>query len=73
MSPHWISSYWKWFFRGARAFALLLMIVSLAGAVSIAVDRHSQMDRGLKWGLVTLLAALCVLSALMLRAPTRRP
>lgn len=73
MPPQWISSYWKWFFRGARAFALLLMIVSLAAAVSIGIDKHSQMDPGLKWGLVALLAVLCVLGALMLRAPTRRP
>jgi hypothetical protein len=72
MTSRWQSLYWKVFFRTARIFGLLLAVVSLAGAIAIAADRHSHMDNGLKWGLVALMLVMCVLGVLMLRAPVRR-
>jgi len=64
--------YWKIIFGGARVVAFLLMIFSFVVGLGIAIRPAYQMDSGLKWGLVVLMAIIFVISALMLRAPTRK-
>lgn len=66
------SFYWRLYHGGVRLFAFLLMLGSLAAAIGIGVQDDSVMDVGLKWGLVALMILFFVLSALALRAPTRK-
>lgn len=66
------SIYWRFYYGGVRLFAFLLMLGSLAAAIGIGFQDDSVMDAGLKWGLVALMILLFALSALALRAPTRK-
>jgi hypothetical protein len=64
--------HWKIVFGGARVVGFVLMLACVVGAVELALDRDSQMDAGLRWGLVGLFVLISVLGFLMVRAPIRR-
>lgn len=73
MKDRWIQLYWRVLNSGARVLALLLAGASLVAAVGIATQGRSDMDPGLRWGLVTLMIVIFLISLLALRTSSRRP
>jgi hypothetical protein len=66
------SSYRKMLFSATRLWAIVFMVITAIGAISLATDETTTMDPGLRWGTVVVMAILSVLSMLMIFAPTKR-
>ena len=72
MYKEFVKQYFRIFYGVARVVGFCIAAVTLFATFGLAMDRNSAMDPVLRWGLVGLMAVLCVLGVLMVRAPTSR-